>query len=492
MASHKEETRQENLDLLEASEYEQDKSVPLEVLGVEFNGPSRLANYAIITASIIIILAGIYFARGVLTPIFIAAFFAVILYTPFSFLTKRIGFSRIAAAFVISGVVLILGVIVTTILSTQLKQFSKKLPDYWSSFDEKLTSYHIDINEIFPFLEKDKRENVPQSDGNPGTSQLPIQLPGKDGHVTPIRSLASAGGSASVQPASLEEHADRTESDDSDAVSEISSAPKNPENNPDISDDASEEQVVNRYGEEISPPMTPAEVPEKAIRVSTKQVFSYMGDYVGKLTSFASVTFLVVLLLIFMMVEVARLPDKVKNAIGAQENERLHDVLEDIRKYMTIKTYVSLIVGVCVAVFLWFMQVQYWALWGLLAFFLNFIPNIGSVAASIPPIILATVEHGTAAGIVVIIGMAAINCIVGYVLEPKLLGNGLDLSPLVVLISLIVWGTLLGPVGMFLSPPLAVICKIILQQFPETEWIATLMANGVPIQKKVEKAEKAE
>ncbi len=119
-------------------------------------------------------------------------------------------------------------------------------------------------------------------------------------------------------------------------------------------------------------------------------------------------------------------------------------------------------------------------LWGFVAFLLNYIPNIGSVVAAIPPIVLATVEHGVAIGCVDAAAFVVINCVVGYVLEPKLLGQGLDLSPLIVLIALIFFGWLLGPVGMFLSPPLAVVMKIIFVSFPETRWIAALMANRTP------------
>jgi predicted PurR-regulated permease PerM len=92
-------------------------------------------------------------------------------------------------------------------------------------------------------------------------------------------------------------------------------------------------------------------------------------------------------------------------------------------------------------------------------------------------------------GIIVAILFIVVNCGIGYGLEPFLLGDGLDVSPLVVLISLIMWGSLLGPTGMFLSPPLAVICKIILLQFEETKWIAILMANRIPQEKTMSPSE---
>lgn len=116
----------------------------------------------------------------------------------------------------------------------------------------------------------------------------------------------------------------------------------------------------------------------------------------------------------------------------------------------------------------------------MVAFLLNYIPNIGSVAAAIPPVVLAMIDCGIVTGCIVAFFFILINCCVGYALEPRILGKGLDLSPLIVLLALIFFGWLLGPVGMFLSPPLAVVMKIIFQSFPETRWIAALMANSAP------------
>jgi predicted PurR-regulated permease PerM len=176
------------------------------------------------------------------------------------------------------------------------------------------------------------------------------------------------------------------------------------------------------------------------------------------------------------------MPKKMAAALGKQGfvNEHIQKVLADIRNYMVIKTWMSLGVGTCVTLLLVVSDVQYPLLWGFVAFLLNYIPNIGSVVAAIPPIVLATVEHGLVVGAVDAAFFVAINCVIGYAIEPRLLGNGLDLSPLIVLIALILFGWLLGPIGMFLSPPLAVIMKIIFLSFPETRWIAVLMANRPP------------
>ncbi len=216
-----------------------------------------------------------------------------------------------------------------------------------------------------------------------------------------------------------------------------------------------------------------------AVKLSSQQLFRFLGGLAGELSYFASTALIVTLMLVFMLIETEKIPKKLAAAFGQSEfkDERVLGVLTDIRHYMAIKTEMSLLVGVLVTVLMFLSKVQYPLLWGFVAFLLNYIPNIGSVVAAIPPIVLATVEHGVAIGCADAVAFAVINCAVGYVLEPKLLGQGLDLSPLIVLIALIFFGWLLGPVGMFLSPPLAVVMKIILASFPETRWVAALMAN---------------
>ena len=216
-----------------------------------------------------------------------------------------------------------------------------------------------------------------------------------------------------------------------------------------------------------------------AVKLSSQQLFRFIGGLAGELSYFASTALIVTLLLVFMLIETAKIPKKLAAAFGQREfkDTRVLGVLTDVRHYMAIKTEMSLLVGVLVTGLMFLSKVQYPLLWGFVAFLLNYIPNIGSVVAAIPPVVLATVEHGIAVGCVDAAAFAVINCAVGYVLEPRLLGQGLDLSPLIVLIALIFFGWLLGPVGMFLSPPLAVVMKIIFVSFPETRWIAALMAN---------------
>ena len=121
--------------------------------------------------------------------------------------------------------------------------------------------------------------------------------------------------------------------------------------------------------------------------------------------------------------------------------------------------------------------VDYPLLWGLVAFLLNFIPTVGSIIAAIPAILISIVQLGFPATWWTIGTYVFVNIAIGSVLEPRIMGKGLGLSITVVFLSLIFWGLILGPVGMFLSVPLTMLIKIVLDNFPESRWIAALLGT---------------
>ncbi len=123
------------------------------------------------------------------------------------------------------------------------------------------------------------------------------------------------------------------------------------------------------------------------------------------------------------------------------------------------------------------LDVRFAFMWGLLAFALNYIPNIGSVLAAIPPILQVLVFGGLYEALVVLAGYLIVNTVFGNILEPRIMGRGLGLSTLVVFLSLIFWGWLLGPVGMLLSVPLTIIVKIALEQTSGGRSIAFLLSD---------------
>jgi predicted PurR-regulated permease PerM len=148
---------------------------------------------------------------------------------------------------------------------------------------------------------------------------------------------------------------------------------------------------------------------------------------------------------------------------------------EDVRKYMTVLTGVNFLVGLGDAVFLWFMGVDYALLWGLLAWFMGYIPSIGFIIALIPPVLMAYAMYGLNTALIVLVGYILINGGVQNFVQPKIMGNSLKISPVVVFVGLFVWGYLLGGVGAILAVPMTLLLLIIMENFEGTRPIAVLM-----------------
>ena len=183
---------------------------------------------------------------------------------------------------------------------------------------------------------------------------------------------------------------------------------------------------------------------------------------------------MIMFLVIFMLLEASTLPKKL-NDIHIDVVGHAKEFVDDVKQYMVLKTVFSLITGVLVTVMLAALGVNYALLWGLIAFLLNFIPNIGSIIAAVPAVLLTLVQLGSTTALIVSAGFVVINIVIGSIVEPKYMGKGLGLSTLVVFLSLIFWGWVLGPVGMLLSIPLTVMIKIALATSENTRVIARLL-----------------
>ena len=186
---------------------------------------------------------------------------------------------------------------------------------------------------------------------------------------------------------------------------------------------------------------------------------------------------LILLTVIFMLLEAMNIHPKLQ-AIFRDPDASLGQIkyfTGTVNRYLAIQTGISLSTGVCVAIFLIIMGVDYPLLWGVLAFLLNYIPNIGSIMAAVPPILLTVIQLGLERAVGVLIGYLAIFMIIGNVISPRLMGRGLGLSTLVVFLSLIFWGWVLGPMGMLLSVPLTMTIKIALGGSEDTRWISVLL-----------------
>jgi predicted PurR-regulated permease PerM len=213
--------------------------------------------------------------------------------------------------------------------------------------------------------------------------------------------------------------------------------------------------------------------------INPRVVMLYLGTAANTLSGVLANAFMILLVVVFILLEVAILPAKVQALPGMSHGtwSRLQEIVEEIRRYMSLKTVTSLITGVLVTLLLMALRIDYPILLGLLAFVLNYVPNIGSIVAAIPGFLLAFIQYGPGSAAIVAVGYAVINVMVGNVLEPRLMGRGLGVSPLIILISMIFWGWVLGPVGMLLSVPLTMTAKIAMDASTDTKWIALLMGS---------------
>ncbi|MCU0640381.1 MAG: AI-2E family transporter [Candidatus Krumholzibacteria bacterium] len=191
---------------------------------------------------------------------------------------------------------------------------------------------------------------------------------------------------------------------------------------------------------------------------------------------------LILLTVIFILLEASAFPMKIRAVFGDPDRSiaQMGRIADNVKHYLAIKTAMSLFTGVLVATFLAVMGVDFPLLWGLLSFLLNFIPNIGSIIAAVPAIIQALMQFGWGMAVGTLAGYLVIEVIMGNFVEPRFMGRGLGLSTLVVFLSLVFWGWVLGPIGMVLSVVLTVTVKIVLESFDETRWIAVLLGSKVP------------
>ena len=371
------------------------------------------AKFLLSAAAIIIIFAGLKAAQSLVAPFLLAVFFALILTPPLRWLKKK-GLPDALAILALSIFVFLLGLGVVLICSNSLTRFAANLPDYQKKVTEGYTTIDTWIN------------NVADRVGSFGESITLIE----------------------PQPEESEEDGKHQTADDS-----------------------------------REPAAVPAVSPEKKLSlnnvIQVNTLISYVQLGVNTLLNIATVSSLVLIMLVFILLEAARMPEKVKEAFGGRDlsNEYFKKIADDTWNYMKIKTIICFLTGLATTMGLWFLGVEYAVLWGLLMFFLNYIPNIGQVIASVPPILLSSIDGGVSLAIWVTLWLIIVNSFFGIAVEPRYMGAGLDISSLVVLLSLIFWGWLLGPVGMFLSAPLTMVVKIVLQNDQKTRWIAVLLSN---------------
>jgi AI-2 transport protein TqsA len=215
------------------------------------------------------------------------------------------------------------------------------------------------------------------------------------------------------------------------------------------------------------------------------KILEFTASALNELFKMVGSTFLIFLIIFFILSEFRSFSVKAKAIlIGSDESiTYFSTIIQNIRHYLGIKTLFCLSTGILIYVALLIIGVNYPLLWALIAFLMNYIPNIGSIIAAIPAVLFALVQLGFGGALWTLGSFMLIHNVLGNFIEPRVMGKGLGLSTLVVFLSLLFWGFILGPVGMFLSVPITRSIKIILEHNARTKWIAILL--GTPAEAKI-------
>ncbi len=217
----------------------------------------------------------------------------------------------------------------------------------------------------------------------------------------------------------------------------------------------------------------------------SQAVLDFAQSTLTRGTIIVSRTFVVLLVMVFVLAEATVFPAKLRMLTdgSARGEERMAKVVTEIQSYLGIKTVISLLTGLLLGAFCWMMGLDFPILLGLIAFALNYVPTVGSIIAAVPAVLLSLIltEGAIGPAIGVATGYVVVNTIFGNIIEPNLMGRRLGLSPLVVVLSLLFWNFVWGPVGALLSVPLTMVVKIWLENTQDLRWVAVLLDKQVPV-----------
>lgn len=210
------------------------------------------------------------------------------------------------------------------------------------------------------------------------------------------------------------------------------------------------------------------------------QIITWITSFLSSFGGLLFMALFVGITIMFAMLDAANLKTRLQLGLGADNPmlARFHELTNNMVRYILARTLVNLITGATVAVMLLILGIDFALLWGVLTFFLSYIPYLGIFLATVPSVLLALVEGGIGMAIIVIIGVTIINFAAENLVAPKIIGHGLSISPVVVFIAFFFWSWLLGPLGMFLSMPATVLIIFVLRAFDETRWVALAISTG--------------
>ena len=429
--------------------------------------PSRVPHALAIAASMVIIMAGIYAASSLLGPMLLALFLAIVLLVPLRWLQKQGCPQFLAFLFVMLCSIALLGGVLYFI-GGSMNNFIGKIPAIGEQVVVRYNQLVVRYNQLENQLAKWGfmiGEGQKNGQAEPDPSEPPTNEPAVPEAVSQvIPSVVSVP--ATADEANVPEGAEPPESE-TDETGETELTPKTI---PSLSPE--EQSVWERKAEEAQ--LSLISLDKQSVALWLTRIALYARHMLEG-------GFLVIIFTIFMLLEASYLPVKINRAFGKDSPiniEHFHRIADDVRRYLILKTVSNLMSGAAAMAVYWMFGVPEAFFWGIIAFFMYYIPNIGGTLAAIIPGILIFITKDVSWVVLYAFCLLTIECTIAYGIEPKLLGHGLRLSTMVIILSLFFWGFLLGPIGLFLAAPLTVMIKIILQAFPETRWIAIFLDGG--------------
>ena len=424
---------------------------------------SRVPKALAIAASTVIILAGVQAASGLLGPMLLALFLAIVLLVPLRWLQKHGCPHFLAFLFVMLCSMSLFGGILYFIAGS-MNNFIGKIPAIaeqvvvrYNQLEEQLEKFGFMIGE----RQKNGRVDLAIIEPVPVIPTIPEPLPQV---IPPIVTEPETTG----ETVALDD-TEPTESE-TDGTEETEPTLAVFQDIPSLSPE--EREALMRKAEETQLSLIALDPQSAALWLTRIALYARHMLEGG---------FLVIIFTVFMLFEASYFPAKVNRSLGKDSPiniEHFHRIADDVRRYLILKTVANLMSGTAAFAVYWLFDVPEAPFWGIIAFFMYYIPNIGGTLAAVIPGILVFISSDISWVVLYAFCLLAIECTIAYGIEPKLLGHGLRLSTLVIILSLFFWGFLLGPIGLFLAAPLTVMIKIVLQAFPETRWIAIFLDGG--------------
>ena len=448
---------------------------------------TNVSSFLVMGAATIVILAGIKAASVIVGPVLLALFLTIVLLVPLRWL-RDMGvpnFSALIIVLVCTGLLFFgFGWVVKYSLNDFIhqlpnkKEITRKIEQWNQTYNRYLEQLGFTLNSNNA-KDKGKEQQQKKNEFDSKTENVSTT----HGSSVKTNMVPNSVGETESTPktnfpdsvASGNHTTDGQTADKHPLQGTAKNADEEPDNSPsdEINADKHHDSSTDlkEYGVEGQPSLT---------ILNVESVMQWVGRFVLILKDLVGTGFLVMIITLFMIFEAAWFPEKVDLAFGKKgpiNNEHFHHIALEIRRYLFLKTIACIMsASTATCVYLLF-GVPGAFLWGLIAFFLYYIPNIGGVIGAIIPGLFILMNYGVTGVLLYAMCLISIECAIGYGIEPRMLGHGLRISTVVIFLSLLAWGWVLGPIGLFLAAPLTIMVKIILQAFEETKWVAILLGD---------------